>query len=158
MKRLLTRRADIAVVSRSTATLAASRQSVAVVMRGRYVSRRCIDRERDSCVRLNRVSCGDRSNGHWHGDLSIRRGIGRGMAGEVGLENRIGARMYNRGNRRRRLGGLEGREACVDERIVVRLWSLNGLVDVRLWFRIDVNADETIALRGLAHYGRRLAP
>ena len=155
---MLTRRAEIAVVSRSTATLAASRRSVAVEMRGRYVSRRCIDRERDSCVRLNRVSCGDRSNGHWHGDLSIRRGIGRGMAGEVSLENRIDARVDNSRHRGCRLGGLEGREACVDERIVVRLWSLNGLVDVRLRFRIEVNADETIAVRGLAHDGRRLAP
>jgi hypothetical protein len=80
------------------------------------------------------------------------------MTGEVSLENRIDARVHNRGSRRRKLSGLEGREACVDERIVVRLWSLNGLVDVRLRFRIEMNADEAIALRGPAQDGRRLPP
>ena len=68
MERMLTRRTEMAVVCRSTATLAASRRSVAVEMRGRYVSRRCINRERQSFVRLSNVRCGDRSNGHWHGD------------------------------------------------------------------------------------------
>ena len=156
---MLTRMAKIAAVGRSTATLAASRRSVAVEMRGRYVSRRCINRERDGNVRLNGKRCGDRSNRHWHGDWSIRRDVHRDMAGEVCLENRIAARLRDCRNRGRSLGGLEGGEARVEEWIGVRLRSRSSwLVDVRLRFRIEVNADETIALRGLAHHRRGLAP
>ncbi len=73
------------------------------------------------------------------------------------FEHRIDARVWDSGNRRV-LGGLERRETCVDERIGVRLGSLDDLVDVRLRLRIEVNADETIAVRALGQHGRRLAP
>ena len=126
-------------------------------MRGRYVSRRCINRERDGCVRLTNVRCGDRSNGHWHGDLCIRRGFNRCVAGKVRFENRIDARMRS-GNRRRGMGGLEGREARVDQRIDVRHGSLDDLVHVRLGHQVEVNADEAITLRALGQHGRGLAP
>jgi hypothetical protein len=155
---MLTRRTEMAVVGRSTATLAASRRSVAVEMRGRYVKRRCINRERHGDVRLTNVRCGDRSNGRWHGDWCIRRGFDRCVAGEVRLENRIDAGVRHGGNRARRLGGLEGRETRVDKWIGVRFGSRDDLVDVRLRLRREVNADETIALRGLAQHGRGLAP
>jgi len=104
----------MAVVSRSTATLAGSRRSVAVEMRGRHVNRRCINRERHGCVRLNHVRCGDRSNGHWHSDLRIRRGFHWGVAGEVRLEKRIDACVCDCWNHGRKLGGLEGRKTRLD--------------------------------------------
>jgi hypothetical protein len=148
----------MAVVSRSTATLAASRRSVAVEMRGRHVNRRCINRERHGSVRLNHVRCGDRSNGHWHGDSRIRRGFHRCVAGEVRLENRIDACVCDYRNRWRTLGGLEGRETGLDKWIGERRWSLDGLVNIRLRLGVEVNADEAIALRALGKHGRGLTP
>jgi hypothetical protein len=158
VERFLTRRTQIAVVGRSTARLAASHRSVAVEMRGRHVNRRCINQERRGSVRLNHVRCGDRSNGHWHGDLRIRRAFHRCVAGEVRLENRIDACVCDCRNRGCKLGGLEGRETRLDKRIGERRWGLDGLVNVRLRLWVEVNADETIALRALGKHGRGLTP
>ena len=48
-----------------------------------------------------------------------------------------------------RLGGLEGREPRVERWIDVRLGNLYGFVDVRFRLLREMNADQTIALRGL---------
>ena len=145
MKRLLTCRTEIAILSWSTAALAASRRSVAVEMRGGNVN-------------VWRVEHGDvmftlSSNGHGLGCVLYRRRsdmlrrFNLRVTRKVGLEHRIDACVHDRGNRGCRLGGLEGGEMRVESWIAVRLGNLSNFVDVRL--RREMNADETIALRGL---------
>jgi hypothetical protein len=74
----------------------------------------------------------------------------------VRFENRIDARVRNSGSGRRVLSGLERRETRVDQWIGVRrCWSDENLVNVRFRLGIEVNADETIALR---QYGGGLSP
>jgi hypothetical protein len=78
------------------------------------------------------------------------------VAGEVRLENRIDACVCR--NRGRKLGGLDGRKTRLDKWIGERRWSLDGHVNVRLRLGVEVNADETIALRALGKHGRGLTP
>ncbi len=80
------------------------------------------------------------------------------MTGKVRLEHRIDACVCDSGNREHGLSDFEGREPRVDRWIDVRLGNLYGFVNVRFRLLSEVNADQTIPLRGLAQHGRGLAP
>ncbi len=176
MKRLLTRRTQIGLVGRSTATLAARRWGIAVEVRGRNIRGRLINRRwhGNKFEHETRSVTSHGPLGHGRYERNWGR-FDRREPGKVRLEYRIDHHMRGRRQRgcssaRPALRALRAQASRRDRSEVrvevrVKIW-----VDVRrcdlldrihVGFRCEVHANQAIrALTGLGfgQHGRRLAP